>query len=120
HLSHNGAPVGLNWPSDPQVQVVDGRIQAIFDRDLQTPLDLAGQEAELAFYESTYFFAFKITNTPQLIGETPCVADVIPFKADAGDASLLAKLASLSREEVPENENVGVLFADRIALSCTR
>lgn len=118
HLTHDGAPVALRWPTDPQVQVVDGRIQAVFDRVLETPLPLTGDALELAFYESTYFFAFKITNAPTLMGTPPCTADVVPFKADPGDNFLLAKLASLSREEIPENENVGRLFADRIALTC--
>ncbi|MEM6589754.1 MAG: DUF1007 family protein [Pseudomonadota bacterium] len=118
HLTHEGAPVALGWPSDPQVQVIDGRIQAVFDRTLESPLALTGETLELAFYESTYFFAFKITNSPQLFGTTQCIADMIPFTADPGDSFLLAKLASLSREEIPENENVGRLFADRIALTC--
>ncbi|MEO0372883.1 MAG: DUF1007 family protein, partial [Pseudomonadota bacterium] len=101
-----------------KVQVLDGRIQAVFERELQVPLHLNGLSAELAFYEATYFFAFKITDAPQLLGNTPCAARVIPFAADPNDSTLLAKLASLSREEVPENENVGQLFADRIALKC--
>lgn len=118
HLTFDGTAVPLEWPSDPEVELIDGRIQAVFTRDLTAPKDLRGREANLAFYESTYFFAFRITNTPQMAGPSPCRADVIPFSPEAGDASLLAKLAQLSREEIPEDENVGVLFADRIALKC--
>lgn len=119
HLMRDGKPVPLEWPSDPKVQLVDGRIQAVFTRALETPLPLSGGNAELAFYESTYFFAFKVTNTPQLRGSSgTCVADVIPFTPDPNDASVLTKLAMLSREETPDDENVGLLFADRIALKC--
>ncbi|MEM7599056.1 MAG: DUF1007 family protein [Pseudomonadota bacterium] len=119
HLMHDGAPVALAWPSDPEVQLIDGRIQAVFTRALEAPMTLIGSSTELAFYESTYFFAFKVTNIPQLMGGSgACVADVIPFKPDPNDASVLTKLAMLSREETPDDENVGLLFADRIALKC--
>lgn len=118
HLSLNGRDVSLDWPSAPEVELVDGRIKAVFTRQLETPVDVQGERMELAFYERTYFFAFKITNTPRLIGPNPCSADLLPFSPDPNDASLLAKLAQLSREEIPENENVGLLFADRIALTC--
>lgn len=118
HLTHNGQTVVLKWPTDPQVELVNGRIQATFTRDLETPMDMRGREAEVAFYESTYFFAFKVTNTPRLEGAGGCAADVIPFSPDPNDASLLLKLAQLSREETPDTENVGLLFADRIALRC--
>lgn len=119
HLSFDGQNVPLKWPGDPQVTLIDGRIQAVFTRDLENPMSLSGAAAELAFYESTYFFAFKIANTPRLIGPTDaCAAEVIPFNPDPDDASILAKLAMLSREETPADENVGLLFADRIALKC--
>lgn len=119
HLSFDGHSVPLKWPDDPHVQLIDGRIEAVFTRDLEKPMPLSGAAAEVAFYESTYFFAFKIANTPQLMGSSDtCVAEVIPFNPDPDNASLLAKLAMLSREEIPAEENVGQLFADRIALRC--
>lgn len=119
HMTVNGEAVALAWPSAPQVHLIDGRLRSEFTRALETPLTLRGQNAEIAFYESTYFFAFKITNTPRFIGGAGlCAANVVPFTPDPNDGPLLAKLAQLSREEIPQDENVGALFADRIALSC--
>ena len=73
----------------------------------------------MAFYESTYFFAFSVTQEPTLLGHAGrCTADVRPFRPDAEDAALQAMLARLSREETPDIENVGALFADRIVVRC--
>ena len=119
HLSVDDKALDLDWPKDVDAQLLNGRLLLTFVRDLTSPFHVEGKEIEAAFYESTYFFAFKITNTPKLIGPaTECQTEVIPFSPDPNDASLFAKLASLSREDVPEDENVGAQFADRISLRC--
>lgn len=119
HLSLDNEPVELDWPRDVDGQLLDGRLQLTFVRDLKTPVHVEGREISAAFYESTYFFAFKITNTPMLLGHVgACKTEVVPFSPDPNDASLFAMLASLSREEIPEDQNVGARFADRISLRC--
>ena len=119
HLSLDEEAVELDWPKDLDGHLLDGRLQVTFVRDLTTPLHVEGKEIKAAFYESTYFFAFKITNAPKILGHPgACQTEVIPFSPDPNDASLFAKLASLSREEKPEDENVGAQFADRISLRC--
>ncbi|EBA02264.1 hypothetical protein RB2150_09724 [Rhodobacterales bacterium HTCC2150] len=42
----------------------------------------------------------------------------MPFNPDAQDLDLKAALAKISREETPENDQVGALFADRISVTC--
>ncbi len=119
HLSFNEQAVALNWPSDLDVEVTDGRIKISFIRTLQTPLDLAGQTAEVALYESTYFFAFKLAETSQFIGQASgCSAAVAHFDPSPDDKALQSVLAALSREETPQDSNVGALFADRIMVEC--
>jgi ABC-type uncharacterized transport system substrate-binding protein len=87
-------------------------------RGLETPISLIGSDVEIAFYESTYFFDFSVTNTPELIGgENTCRATVIPFEPNRNDP-LLKALAKLSREETPNEANVGANFADRVYLRC--
>nr|WP_239480009.1 DUF1007 family protein [Actibacterium sp. 188UL27-1] len=119
HLSIAGEPVRLDWPVGLDVHLINGRLQLTFSRHLETPINLNRSPAEVAFYESTYFFAFKVANLPQLIGDIDnCTAQVIPFDPDAKDTALQAVLAKLSREETPSNQNVGALFADRIMVQC--
>ncbi len=119
HLSIEGEPVPLKWPTGLDARMVDGRLLITFTRILEEPTTLEGRPAEVAFYESTYFFAFSVTNTPQLIGAAdPCGATVIPNDPDDQPEELRAALAALSREETPEIANVGALFADRIVVTC--
>ncbi len=119
HLVHGDQPIALEWPRGLDAHLVNGRLEVTFERLLSTPLEMRGQAAELGFYESTYFFAFTITDTPEVLGpETGCAAQVIGFDADEDDTELQAALAKLGREETPDIKNVGALFADRIILSC--
>lgn len=119
HLSVEGESIALEGPSGLDAQLIDGRLKVTFSRRLEIPINLGRSPAEVAFYESTYFYAFTVTNKPQLLGDSgTCAAKVIPFDPDAQDTALQAALAKLSREETPENEKVGALFADRIAVRC--
>ena len=120
HLSHGDHPVSLGWPADLDVQMIDGRLQITFARDLVAPFDLMARPLDVGFYESTYFFAFSITNAPRLIGDAGnCAAHVIPFEMEeSGLLDLQATLYDLGREETPMIDNVGALFADRIRVQC--
>ncbi|MEL6522243.1 MAG: DUF1007 family protein [Pseudomonadota bacterium] len=119
HLTLDETEVELDWPTNLDLHLVDGRLQATFTRRLSNPITVDEQILELAFYESTYFYAFSITNHPKVLGDQGrCLASMVPFDLDAKLASLQSTLAKLSREETPQTENVGALFADRIALIC--
>ena len=118
HLSINGQVIEMAWPSDLAVDLVDGSLQLTFLRKLEEPVDLAGKAVEVAFYESTYFFAFKITDQPVFEGSEACEATVVPYRPGEQSDELRQNLAMLSREESPDIANVGQLFADRIFLEC--
>lgn len=119
HLSVDGTLQSLEWPENLDAHLIDGQLTMTFRRKLTTPLDLAQSDAEVAFYESTYFFAFSITQEPNFLGSAEsCTANVIQFDPTAKTATLKKLLARLSREETPEDENIGAYFADRIAVAC--
>ncbi len=119
HLTMGGKPVTLAPPEGLDAHIIDGRLQLTFARRLEAPLDLSQVVLDVGFYESTYFFSFKITNTPELLGDaSACSSEVAHFVADAQDSALQDMLARLSREETPADIKVGAMFADRITVRC--
>ncbi|WP_421700998.1 DUF1007 family protein [Aliiroseovarius sp.] len=119
HLTQGGEAVALAPPRGLDARMVDGRLLLTFTRPLVQPVAVGQSPVEAAFYESTYFFDFTLTNAPRLLGAAPgCAARVTPFDPSAQEAELLQVLARLGREETPETENVGAFFADRITLQC--
>ncbi|SEN78537.1 ABC-type uncharacterized transport system, substrate-binding protein [Loktanella fryxellensis] len=118
HLTIDSERIALDWPSDLAVDLIDGRLQLVFRRNLPVPIDLTGKTVETAFYERTYFFAFRITDVASFIGPSACDARVIPYAPDAQSAAAQDSLAMLGREETPAIADVGRLFADRIAVTC--
>lgn len=118
HLSIDGEVTEMAWPIDLAVDLVDGRLQLTFLRLLEEPTVLADKTVEVAFYESTYFFAFKISNNPTFVGSGACTAVVVPYTPGEQSEEVKQDLARLSREETPNIANVGQVFADRIVVNC--
>ncbi|MEL6467495.1 MAG: DUF1007 family protein [Pseudomonadota bacterium] len=119
HLSVDGEAIALKWPTDLDAQMADCRLRVTFMRELEEAVPLARLVADIAFYESTYFYAFAVTDLPELLGSGDnCFAEVVKYDRSAHDEQLQATLARLGREEIPSIANVGSLFADRIALKC--
>lgn len=119
HLSAGVSPLSLGWPRDLQARMVGDRLEISFVRDLDEPHSMAGSEVSAAFYEKTYFFAFKMTDLPSLSNSSEaCTIDFQPFSASEATHALQTTLESLSREDTPADNEVGSLFADRAIVSC--
>jgi polyphosphate kinase len=119
YLSVAGAEAVLGRPRAAEAGLVEGRVVVRFERALAEPAPAEGLEAVARLYDPTYFFAYFVEEAPRIEGAPGnCAAHVDPFEADEELAGLQETLAALSREETPERENVGALFADRIVLSC--
>ncbi len=119
HLSSAEAPVGLARPHGFDVVLINGRLQVTFERNLERPIDLRESAVDVDVYEATYFYAFTVTNIPQLLGQSAdCSAEVIPYARDPQNSALERALAALGREETPEDARVGAYFADRISVTC--
>ncbi len=119
HLSIDGTPVPISGPKSLDADVKDGRLIVRFRRDLDAPELLWNRRTEVAFFERTYYYAFKITTPPRVVGGAPaCNVDMVPSVPEEHDEAILNKLAALDREETPEDTNIGALFADRILLTC--
>lgn len=119
HVMVEGEAAPLARPSEFDAHLIDGRLQITFTRRLEIPIEIARRSVETAFYESTYFYAFSITQEPELLGDVDrCEAQVIPFEPDTEKAEFQSLLSRLGREQTPAMANVGALFADRVELKC--
>jgi len=119
YLRVDGELVALEAPGNGTAALVDGRVRVTFERALAEPVPARGLRALAQLYDPTYFYAYAVEETPALEGAPAgCEAAVHPYGETEELAGLQQTLAQLSREETPDYENVGALFADRIVLTC--
>ncbi|MDJ0824190.1 MAG: DUF1007 family protein [Rhodobacter sp.] len=116
HLETGAAKVALTRPANGSSWMADDRITVAFDLPLDQPLSVAGDYV-LRFYDPMYFYAYAVVAVDDSLPDG-CSAEIIPFEPDDAAEELLVQLAALSREESPEQEDVGRLFADQVWLKC--
>ncbi len=119
HLTVMGQTVSLDWPRDLTARLVGDRLEVSFFRDLTTPVALSDTGLQAQFYERTYFFAFSLTDAPDFIGDNGrCSGNIDPFTPSDDTQDLTDMLAQLSREETPQDVNVGATFTDTLEVTC--
>lgn len=119
HLSVADEAIMLDWPRDLKARMVGDQLEVSFTRDLLSPLSVGKAPILVEFYEKTYFFAFNLTDDPDFIGDKGrCSGSIDKFLMSAETESLSDTLALLSREETPQDNNVGIKFADRLEVRC--
>ncbi|WP_417586688.1 DUF1007 family protein [Pararhodobacter oceanensis] len=120
YLEVAGQPRVLTRPENAVAGMEGDQITIVFDLPLAEPEALDGNPAILRLYDPVYYYAYQILPDDTLLQDLPriCEAAVIPFEPDSASAALQAKLAALSREETPEQEDVGRLFSDQVRLTC--
>lgn len=116
HLDLDGQPVAMGRPRNGRAWMEQGRVSVAFELPLAAPLAAPGG-ARLRLYDPFYYYDYAMTG-PQDHEQGPCVARIDRFEPDAATAKVQSQLAALSREEVPEQADVGALFADEVVLSC--
>jgi ABC-type uncharacterized transport system substrate-binding protein len=106
-------------PTNATAGYENEQISVAFDLPLSKPLALAGQEVALRNYDPSYYYAYAVL---EIVDVSPlpatCDTSLNVFEPDAAADQLLATLGRLSREETPEDENIGRLFSDLVVLSC--
>lgn len=119
YLWIDGQKQQLLPPIKTSAHMVKGRIGVSFELHLLTPLDMAGRSANLKLYDPIYYYAYSIPNEGRIFGNAPdCHVRVNRFTADQYSAKLQTELSALSREDMPENPNIGAKFAEEIVLQC--
>lgn len=124
YLFVSGEKRKLGKPVNSDTRILeDGRVEVTFERILETPFrpGAGGDPAAVVkVYDPTFYYAYE-TDAPKVLGQgaNGCVAEHKPYDPDApGLAALKTELAALGRDETPEQQDVGALFADELILSC--
>jgi len=119
YLLIDGEDAPLSRPREAKAEIDGDRIGVGFTLYLENPLDMAGRTANLQLYDPAYYYAYSVTEGSGLDEPAEgCSVSIVPFEPSAETADIRAELSSLSREEIPENPNIGALFAENIYLSC--
>jgi len=116
YLEQNDAPIALTRPQNGSASMADNRISVSFDLPLAAPMAVS-ETVTLLLYDPNYYYAYAVEGLEAAMPDA-CTAELIAFEPDTATSELQAQLARLSREETPDIENVGRLFADQIYLTC--
>ena len=116
YLEQDGQDVPLAKPINGVASLADERITVSFDLPLAEPIEVA-EGVVLKLYDPNYYYAYTVIDL-EAVSTEACRAELDPFIADQATAELQDKLALLSREETPEQDGVGRLFADQVRLLC--
>ena len=106
-------------------EAVDVRLEgfqlaATLELTLETPQGIDGKSVELALYDPTYYAAVETLEPPKLPPDlTGCRSRLLKFQPTSLDSATLTKLSALSREETPDDPEVGAQFSDRSFVTCS-
>jgi len=103
---------GFASPVDAEAGEEDERIWVAFILPFEAPRDAGALLVEI--YDPTYYYAYTV----EAVAPEGCVAEVLRPDLDGAAEELRLKLAALSREEMPEDPNVGAAFAETVVLTC--
>ena len=119
YLKDQGRPVALEKPSNVTVQLHQKRLGLVFLIPLETPIPLKGKTLTLQLYDPTYFTEISIDLPPMIVGQAEgCSVSVTKPASTEQSRQSQTLLSRLSREEKPDIENVGALFAETTRLTC--
>lgn len=113
--------IALGKPLGVIVQLQQLRLGLSFTIPLKKPLDLKGRSLSLQLYDPTYFTAITIGLVPTIVGKAvPCSVTVKKPTENERTRRSQVLLSQLSREETPEESDVGAVFAETTRLVCRK
>ena len=119
HLAIDGELQSMGVPQNGAAEMVDGQIIVSFDLPLTASVDMSGKQASLRLYDPAYYYAYSVAVVSDTqTHNTPCQATAFPFVPDKAAARTQRALATLSREETPEQADIGAQFSDEVTLIC--
>lgn len=91
-----------------------------FDLPLSQPYRIEDHDLEISVYDPVYYYAYTIMEPVHLVdAPAGCEVQISRFDEDDETAEIRRKLAALSREEMPSDPNIGALFSETVALTCS-
>lgn len=118
-LSFDGDRLDFSGGVVTEVRLVGAELFATIELALAEPEPIRGRRIELAIYDPTYFAAVETMAAPALPSlELGCQSELTKFEPTALDATSLAVLSALSRDETPLEPRVGAQFADWSMVTC--
>lgn len=119
NLRDDSGKIRLRKPSGVAVHLEQLRLGLAFVIPLEKPLELKGKSLSLQLYDPTYFTAITIDLPPMVVGKgAKCSVAVSKPEETEQTRRSQVLLSQLSREETPDVENVGVMFAETTRLTC--
>jgi len=119
YLDVSGRDYPLGRPEAVQVVYENSRLEVSFDLPLSEPVELTSTPAILRLYDPLYYYSYTILPSEPVF-ELPdgCTSKLIRFEPDAAARAWQEELAALSREEIPDQADVGRSFSDEVRLTC--
>jgi len=119
YLWIDGKKQMLSRPLETSARMIKQRVGVSFELHLPAPQNMAGRGASLKLYDPSYYYAYTIPSEGRILGPaSDCHVWVNHFEPDGQTAALQKKLSALSIEEMPQDLNIGVKFAEEIILQC--
>ncbi len=119
HLYEKQRAVALAKPTNVTVQLHQQRLGLVFLIPLESPMALKGRSLSLQLYDPTYFTEITIDLPPTIVGDSAsCTVAVEQPASTEQTRQSQVLLSQLSREEKPEVENVGAMFAETTRVTC--
>lgn len=118
-LRNRFGQIDLPKPHDVSVNLQSSRLGLSFTFDLPRSFPLRNEQLSLQLYDPTYFTAISVDIPPTLVG-APHKCEVTVTKPTETEQSRESEmlLSQLSREETPEEEDIGIIFAEKTTVSC--
>lgn len=109
----------LSQPFEASAQMIEGRVGVSFELRLPSPVEMSGRTASLKIYDPFYYYAYAIPSEGEISGPAGgCHLRVNRFHADEQTQAIREQLGRLSQEDIPDDPNIGALFAEEIVMQC--
>lgn len=119
YLWIGGQKQALSRPLRASAHMVEDRVGVSFALALEVPVEMSGRVASLKLYDPFYYYAYSIPGAGRLSGPAEgCHVRVNRFVADEQSQAIREQLSALSKEDIPDDPNIGALFAEEIVLQC--
>lgn len=119
YLWIDGRKQKLSRPFDASAHMIEDRVEVSFTLRLDAPVEMSGRLASLKIYDPAYYYAYAIPGEGRISGPaTGCQLRINRFFANEQTQAVQEQLSQLSKEDIPDDPNIGAMFAEEIELQC--